>query len=123
MPIGMAGRRPGFQHDSALHYLSIATTSTEITVPVEPGETYSWWVHKPGQAASVAKFTVAAVTIPDPELIDGRYRCTALELWNGTRVDVVPIIQHCIDQVPLGATLELPAGRYRLSHRRVGDVE
>ena len=60
----------GFQHDSTLHYLSIVTTSTEITVPVEPGETYSWWVHKPGLRGVATSFTVSpdAVPLPSPDV-------------------------------------------------------
>jgi hypothetical protein len=83
-------------------------------VPVHIGKNYRWWVHKPGFAAAGASFSTADLEISDPELIDGRYRCTALEPWNGTHVDVSPIIQHCIDVVPLGATLELPVGKYRI---------
>ena len=61
----------GFQHDSKLHYLSIATTSTEITVPVEPGETYTWWAHKPGFPANAARFSVtpdATQPVPSPDI-------------------------------------------------------
>ena len=55
---------PGFQHDTNQHYLSIATTSTEIKVPVEPGETYGWWVSKPGLPAAGARFSVAPGPTP-----------------------------------------------------------
>ena len=92
---------PGYQHDSNVHYLSIATTATEITVPVELGESYSWWVHRPGSPATVVKFSVAPMELTDPELIDGRYRATALELWKSSNVDVAPLLQHCINQVPV----------------------
>ena len=109
----------GFVHDSTLHYLSITTKSTEVTLPVEPGESYRWWVHKPGFPAARAAFTTTGIEIKDPELIDGRYRATAMEPWEGTSVDVAPILQHCVDQVPIGATLELPVGRYRIGHQVV----
>lgn len=112
---------PGFQHDSTLHYLSISTKSTHITVPVELGEDYTWWVHRPGFPAAGAAFSIASLELRDPELVDGRYRCTALEPWEGTSVDVSPILQYCIDQTPIDATLELPAGEYRLSHQVVVD--
>ena len=42
----------GFRHDSSIHYLSINTKSTQITLPVEAGENYTWWVHKPGFEAA-----------------------------------------------------------------------
>ncbi len=56
---------PGFQHDSNLHYLSIITYDTRITLPVKPGASYRWWVHKPGEEAAAAAFTVSSsVTAP-----------------------------------------------------------
>ena len=54
----------GFEHDSTLHYLSISTKETSISVPVEPGESYSWWVHKPRAPAASANFTVAEEESP-----------------------------------------------------------
>ncbi len=109
----------GFQHDSTLHYLSISTKSTRITLPVEAGKEYRWWVHKPGFSAARATFSTSELEISDPVLINGRYRCTALERWEGTAVDVSPILQHCVDTVPIGATLELPVGKYHLSRQVV----
>ena len=57
---------PGFTHDTNQHYLSIATTSTQITVPVEPGEVYGWWVHKPGYPAAGARFSVGPGPVAPP---------------------------------------------------------
>ncbi len=105
----------GFKHDSTAHYLSISTNSTRVTVPVRPGATYRWWVHKPYFAADVRTFS----TTVEPELIDGRYRATALSNWSKTNIDVSQAIQHCIDVTPVGATLELPAGEYAISRQIV----
>ena len=105
---------PGFRHDSTAHYLSITTTATRVKVPVRPGATYKWWVHRPDSAAAQATFT----TTLTPELIDGRYRCTSLAAWSDRHIDVSQAIQHCIDVTPIGATLELPAGRYSI-HRQI----
>ncbi len=85
-----------------------------MKVPVRPGATYKWWVHRPDSAAAQATFT----TTLTPELIDGRYRCTSLAAWSDRHIDVSQAIQHCIDVTPIGATLELPAGRYSI-HRQI----
>ena len=108
---------PGFQHDSTVHYLSITTTSTRVTVPVRPGATYRWWVHKPNFAAAQATFS----TTIEPELIDGRYRLTSLAAWSGKNVDVSQAIQHGIDVTPIDATLELPAGEYFIQRQIIVD--
>ncbi len=116
-------------HDSRVHYLSIATTQTSITVPLKPGSLYMWWVHIPGEEARTAEFVTAgsgstALPLPlrddqfsEPELIDGRYRCTSLATWSGQNVDVSRALQYCIDRTPLGATLEIPPGQYHLNHQ------
>ncbi len=60
----------GFKHDSTVHYLSIATYSTKITLPVRPGASYTWWVHKPGGEVALGSFTVDADIVPptpDPQ--------------------------------------------------------
>ena len=117
----------GFQHDSRLHYLSVGTRQTSITLPVKPGAQYSWWVHTPNGQVDSARFTTAAnPTLPippsadeivPPELIDGRYVCTSFTAWSGKNIDVSGALQYCIDMTPVGATLEIPAGKYFLNHQ------
>jgi hypothetical protein len=122
----------GFQHDAKAHYLCLSTRQTSVTVPVRAGHTYRWWVHKPNYpAAPAASFAVAGSTdngiptpppadqITDPELIDGRYRATALQQWSHQNIDVSGVLQRWIDALPVGATLELPAGRYLVSQQIV----
>ena len=118
---------PGFQHDSDTHYLCLATKQTSITVPVKPGASYSWWVHTPTSQADGGRFTVARQVglpvapnpdeIQPPELIDGRYVCTSFTAWAGKNIDVSGALQYCIDNTPVGATLEIPAGKYYLNHQ------
>ncbi|MBI1247007.1 hypothetical protein GC197_04080 [bacterium] len=49
----------GFDHDCDSLYLCVATKATSITVPVAPGQNYSWWVQIPNQTASLAHFSTA----------------------------------------------------------------
>ena len=66
---------------------------------------------------------VAGNWVADPDVSDllqrtgSRYRAVALEPFAGQNVDVSALLEQCIDAVPVGATLELPAGEYRISHR------
>jgi hypothetical protein len=108
---------PGFKHDSTAHYLSITTTSTRVTVPVRPGATYRWWVHKPNYSAAPAIFSTTIA----PELVNGRYRLTALAAWSQKQIDVSRAIQHSIDVTPIDATLELPAGEYLIQRQIIVD--
>ena len=119
----------GFQHDSRAYYLCLLTKQTSVTVPVRTGHTYRWWVNKPDFDAAEATFVVEGIDlrlIPNappvdqvfpPELIDGRYRATAMRQWSNRQVDVSGALQQWIDQLPVGATLELPAGKYLVNNQ------
>ncbi|MBM4093769.1 MAG: right-handed parallel beta-helix repeat-containing protein, partial [Planctomycetes bacterium] len=122
----------GFQHDATAHYLCLLTKQTSITVPVRAGHTYRWWVHKAGYAATpAATFAVSgtsAGSLPvtpgvdqlfDLELIGGRYRATAMQAWSNQNIDVSGALQRWVDALPVGATLELPAGKYSVSNQIV----
>ncbi|WP_207399382.1 hypothetical protein, partial [Bremerella alba] len=42
-PTGWDGTQAnGFTHESTDYYLDIVTSSTQITVPIEPGQSYQW---------------------------------------------------------------------------------
>lgn len=121
----------GFEHDSAGYYLSVTTQQISVTVPVRAGHAYRWWVQRPGLPAAEATFSIrstAVTSMPPPppadqvapaEFVGGRYRATAMARWSDQPVDVSGALQHWIDQLPAGATLELPAGRYLVSSQIV----
>ncbi|MFN3152544.1 hypothetical protein [Bremerella sp.] len=108
----------GFNHDCNVHYLCISTSETSVTVPVEPDQSYHWWVHRPNFSASEADFVTIPVDL-NFEVIDNRYLFHDLADYSETGNDTSAIIQEAIDQVPVGATLELPAGKYSIDRQIV----
>ncbi|MBA2116814.1 hypothetical protein HOV93_40060 [Planctomycetes bacterium FF15] len=109
---------PGFNHDCNVHYLCISTDDTSLSVPVDLGQEYHWWVHKPDFDAAHSNFSTASIEL---EQIGDRYLLSALASYSGTTADTSAIIQQAIDVIPVGATLELPAGKYYLDQQVVID--
>jgi len=105
-----------FNHDCTVHYLCIVTSDTSVTVPVEPNQSYEWWVHKPDFPASQAHFSTLPVDL-GLEVIGDRYLFNGLAAYSDSEADTSALIQEAIDQVPVGATLELPAGKYSIDNQ------
>ncbi len=58
----------GVNNDCSPHYVCMSTTQTQVSIPVDRGGEYVWWVHRAGDADfSKAAFTVAPEPVPAPD--------------------------------------------------------
>ena len=76
---------PGFTHDCAIHYLCVTTSQHELTVPVQPGAEYSWWVHTPGRDAAISSFSTPEVQ-SEPLVDDGLVGAWQMDSPSGSQV-------------------------------------
>lgn len=118
----------GFYHTCRDQYLCISTRATQLDIPVLAGATYGWSVAVRGASPNSGEFSTRVRPRPgvippapppeavrDPELVEGRYRCSSLTEWSEKLVNASPLIQHCIDRTPDHGLVEFPAGRYFLN--------